>query len=178
MARGYKLGKTIVGARGRDRSIELGRMAERRKLWRRNALVWGVCIAVVGGLVAWVALETREMVKEREDAAVDTQKWEPTVEIVSEGGGQVSERMREFVAKLERDFRDLGFGVDKVVLPLGMSREVDVYVGTRGEYYKMSVDRGSAVQAEDAERMMRYLDEREIVVQYVDLRVEGKAYYR
>jgi hypothetical protein len=126
----------------------------------------------------WVILGIGGMLKETEDVAVDEPGWMPTVEIVVEGGGEVSERVSELVAKLERDFADLGFGVLRVVLPLGMSREVDIYLVDRVEYYKMSIDRGSAVQAEDAERMMRYLDERGLVVGYVDLRVEGRAYYK
>ena len=42
----------------------------------------------------------------------------------------------------------------------------------------MTSERGSAVQIEDAERMMRYLDGKGLTPEYVDLRVEGKAYYK
>jgi hypothetical protein len=179
MEKSYKLGQTIVGARGRDAKVELARVALRRRMRRRNILMGGVCGAVLVGLAVWVVVGISGMIAETDRVAEDVgMEWVPTVEIVVEGGGSVSERIQEFVAKCERDFGDVGLGVERVVLPLGMSREVDVYVVDRVEYYKMSVDRGSAVQAEDAERMMRYLDERELVVSYVDLRVEGKAYYK
>jgi len=178
MEKNYKLGKTIVGARGRDRSVELKRIEEWRRLRRRNVLIWCIFGAIGIALMVWVIVGVSGMMEEREDAAVDVQEWVPTVEIITEGGGRASERVREFVAKLEQDFGDLGLGVERVVLPFGMTREVDVYAADRVEYYKMSVDRGSAVQAEDAERMMRYLDERGLTVSYVDLRVEGKAYYK
>ena len=46
------------------------------------------------------------------------------------------------------------------------------------ERHKMTMERGSAVQMEDAERMMRYLDGKDLHPGYVDLRVEGKAYYK
>ena len=53
-----------------------------------------------------------------------------------------------------------------------------VYFDGRKEYYKMTSERGSAVQIEDAERMMRYLDGKALAPEYVDLRVEGRAYYK
>jgi len=178
MGKRYKLGQTIVGARGRDREVELLRIEGRKKLKRRNLMI-GCAVAVLGAALAiWVIVGISGMVEETSSGVVDEPGWVLTVEIVVEGGGQVSERIRELVAKLERDFADLGFGVERAVLPIGMSREVDVYVVDRAEYYKMSVDRGSAVQAEDAERMMRYLDENGLKPGYVDLRVEGKAYYK
>ena len=42
----------------------------------------------------------------------------------------------------------------------------------------MTIERGSTVQVEDAERRMRYLDSKELAPEYVDIRVEGKAYYK
>ena len=43
---------------------------------------------------------------------------------------------------------------------------------------RMTLERGSTVQIEDASRMMVYLDGKEKKAEYVDLRVEGKAYYK
>lgn len=175
----YKLGKTIVGARGKKRAVELERIKKRKRVRRRNVII-GVVLGVLLVMVAtWLVMSVLGAVKERQAVEeVGGETWVPTVEIVSEGGGQASLRVQEFVARVERDFRDIGYDVERAVLPLSTMREVDVFVGGRVEYYKMTVDRGSAVQVEDAERMMRYLDEREIVAGYVDLRVEGRAYYK
>ena len=172
----FELGKTIVGVRGRSREVELERIAKRKRIRRRNGLIWGVIILSVTGLVTWGVIEIVRGAREVAEGNEAVVSWAPTVEIVSEGGGTASERIREFVAKLERDFEDLGMKIDRVVLPVGMSREIDVYIEGRGEYYKLSIDRGSAVQAEDAGRMMRYLEG--VGVEYVDLRVEGKAFYK
>ena len=68
--------------------------------------------------------------------------------------------------------------IDRVVLPAQKAREIRVFITERGEYYKMSLDRGSAVQAEDLARMRHYLEEKGISPSYVDLRVEGRAYYK
>lgn len=175
----FKLGKTIVGARGRSRELELKRIEERKKLRRRNIIVGCLIGAICAGLVAWGVVGIIGMLNEQDEVVSNKEvTWTPTVDIVSEGGGKSSERVKEFVAKMEKDFKDLGFAVSRAVLPLGTMREVDVYIDGRIEYYKMTVDRGTAVQAEDAERMMRYLDENSLAPEYVDLRVEGKAYLK
>ena len=53
-----------------------------------------------------------------------------------------------------------------------------MFVKEREEYYKVSLDRSSAMQAEDMGRMMSFLDENGVKCSYVDLRVEGRAYYK
>ena len=180
MSSDFKMGKTIVGARGRERKVESARIAARKRLKRRNVLVFGV-LGVAGVLVVvWGVMGVIAMIKETEEgmSRVTSRAMVPSVEIVSEGGGEASVRVREFVAKLEEGFLEEGLVVERVVLPAGMMREVDVYLVGRGEYFKMSIDRGVGVGVEDAARVMGYLDEHGLSVSYVDLRVEGKAYYK
>lgn len=50
--------------------------------------------------------------------------------------------------------------------------------GELGYYFKMNIDRGSGVSVEDAVKMVKYLSERDLHPSYVDVRVEGKAFYR
>ncbi len=104
---------------------------------------------------------------------------EPTVAIIDENAGNnVSSRTKVFVARLEADAKDYNLKLDHVVLPFQKAREILVFFEGRKEYYKMSSERGSTVQIEDAERMIRYLDSKSLSPEYVDLRVEGKAYYK
>ena len=104
---------------------------------------------------------------------------EPVVAIVDENaGGHVSARVKELIMRLEDDLAYEGFGMLRVVVPFQKIREIDVYIKERTEYYKLSIDRESAVSAEDIGRMVRYLDEKELNVEYVDLRVEGKAFFK
>jgi hypothetical protein len=42
----------------------------------------------------------------------------------------------------------------------------------------MNLDRGVAVQVEDAVRMKKYLDQNNLQAEYVDIRVEGRAFYK
>jgi NhaP-type Na+/H+ and K+/H+ antiporter len=157
----------------------LERLKERKKTKRKNyAVVFGVVLIVVligvvfGHYIADIAAENqakREIVKVPE----------PTVEIRDENADtEVSARVKLFVARLEDDVREYGHAVDYVVLPLNKVREMHIFLRDRKEYYKMTVERGSAVQAEDMERMIRYLDSKKINATYVDLRVEGKAFYK
>ena len=90
----------------------------------------------------------------------------------------MSDRVKEFVVRLENDMKSEGMTIDRIVLPYQKARQIDVYVVGRKEYYKLSIDRDSAVQAEDLGRMSRYLDNKSISCEYVDLRVEGKAFYK
>jgi len=104
---------------------------------------------------------------------------EPAVVIVDENAGNaVSERVKELVMRLEDDLAYEGYEISRVVMPFARTRQIDVYLDGRGEYYKVSVDRGAAESAEDIGRMVRYLDERELSVQYVDIRVTRKAFYK
>ena len=179
MKNDFRLGRTIAGDSRRNRELELKRMAERK---RRNRRIW-VLTAAATMLVAlvgfWVFRGIGEMLSEWRAQKVEEKVWEPSVQILDENDGtEPSTRVKEFVAKLENDMKDYGLLVDHVVLPFQKAREIDVYLVERAEYYKMSLDRGSAVQAEDAWRMTRYLDGQGISCGYVDLRVEGKAYYK
>jgi len=43
---------------------------------------------------------------------------------------------------------------------------------------RVSIDRGAGEQAEDLDRVVRYLAGKSVVPGYVDLRVEGRAFYQ
>lgn len=106
----------------------------------------------------------------------------PKVEIVDEGRKGVSDRTREWVAKLERELGEYGVRVTRAVVPAGLVREIDIYVADDDVvawYFKMNVDRSPAVSAEDAVRVLRYVRDKKVAVSnYVDLRVERRAYYK
>ena len=90
----------------------------------------------------------------------------------------MTERIKEYVGRVERDFRDAGYTATKAIVPAGKMREVDIYVEGHPEYYKMNLDRGTAVSVEDAVRMIEYLAKGGINASYVDVRIAGKAYYK
>ena len=176
----YRIGRTIAGdAFFDERKAKLERLKQRTKTKRKNVgVVAGILLLVIlVGLV--ISHYITELIAENETKNVVIQEPEPMVAIADENSGtDISARVKEFVSRLEKDAKIEGYEVDRVVLPLNKVREIHVYIKKRNEYYKMTIDRGSAVQAEDMGRMIRYLDKKKIKAEYVDLRVEGKAYYK
>ena len=176
----YRIGRTIAGdAFSDERKAKLERLKQRKKTKRKNvSVVIGavILIALIGIVVGHYVSELLAESKKKETVI---QEPEPTVVISDDNPGtKISARVKEFVVRLEKDAKIEGFELDRVVLPLNKVREIHVYIKERGEYFKMTIDRGSAEQAEDMGRMIRYLDKKQVKAEYVDLRVEGKAYYK
>jgi hypothetical protein len=177
--RDYRVGKTIVGATNNARKRNLEHIAARKKQQRKNVLIVACVLIIIAAVGIVLGNYISGKAAEREAALVKENPVEPTVAIIDENAGNnVSSRVKDFVANLESDVINTSLKIDRVILPANMARELRIYLSGRTEFYKMSIDRGSAVQAEDMERMVKYLDENGITPEYVDLRVEGKAYYK
>lgn len=175
----FRVGKTIAGSANENRQRNLEHIANRKKKQIRNAIITVALLGAAIAIVIALAGYFRDLAAEREALIQEDNPLTPTVTIVDENvGNNLSERAKLFVARLEKDAKDYNLEIDHVVLPYQKARELDIYFKDRGEYYKMTTERGSAVQMEDAERMIRYLDEKGLHPSYVDLRVEGKAYYK
>ena len=109
--------------------------------------------------------------------------YQPTIQIVDEdattSGHLISSRMKEYIGMLEEDLRGLGIVPTKAVIPTGSIREVDFYIDGYTGYLKTTIDRGTGITAEDADRMLRYLKSIGVSdFQYIDLRLDGKAYWK
>lgn len=177
--RDYRVGKTIAGATNNARQRNLEHIAMRKKQQRKNLFIVICVLIIIASAAIFIGQFVSKKIAEREQAIVASNPTEPTVTIVDENvGNNVSKRTKIFVARLEADAKEYGIAVEHVVLPFQKAREILVYFEGRKEYYKMTTERGSTVQIEDAERMMRYLDGKSLKPEYVDLRVEGKAYYK
>ena len=112
-----------------------------------------------------------------------TVPYSPTIEVIDVDAGikgdHLSSRMKEYIGQAEADFRDLGYQPTKAVIPSGAIREVDFYLDGYTGFIKLIIDRETGVSTEDADRMIRYLKEKEINdFAYIDVRTEGKAYYK
>lgn len=175
-----KSGRTIVAERERTES-ESERLKMQQKETMKKRMTAATFVVVVLAIIVLVVAIFRfvwDRVKPKEESVGE--KYVPTVEIIDERGdgyAEKSEKVRQFVGLIERDFQDAGYKVAKVVMPADKLREADVYLEGRGEYYKCQIDRGTAETVEDATRMIQYLDRNGITPTYVDVRIEGKAYY-
>lgn len=177
--KGVKRGQTIVAERERAES-DSERIQARKQLRRKRvgSVVSACLMLAILGLLTYLGAKELVGLGKGDDGGVVEEK-KVTAEIVDETGrGQISMRMREYIIQLEEDFRALGYTVTKVTLPIATSRELYVDLAGETPYFKVSMDRGAAVTAEDAVRMVKYLREKDLHPEYVDVRIEGKAYYK
>lgn len=176
-----KIGKTIGGEREKAIS-ESERLKSRKKEEKRKKFsiaIFFILLLLVVVVIAGIAVTALHERKKSETAPVKTETYAPTVEIVDEGGtGYITDRIKNYVGMIEVDFKDLGYTVEKAIVPAGKTREVDIYLAGRKEFYKCHLDRSTSETAEDATRMIKYLDEKGKAVSYVDIRISGRAYYK
>ena len=110
---------------------------------------------------------------------------QPSLQIIDENGVQVnsgqlvaSNRFLGFIGRLLASANGQGLTVEKVTLPLATTRQVEVALVGKPTKFKVSVDRSAGQQIEDISRIIRYLDQRGIAPEYVDVRLQNKAFYK
>ena len=181
-SRGYYIGQTMAGDARKTLEAKRKRAKDqKRRRFKYISVISAFCL--IGIVVVVFAINfTFKQKAERETRELELAQVaepEPTVPIIDENAGDnISLRVKEFVVNLEADLASKQIRINRVVLPAQKAREIRVFIEERNEYYKMNLDRGSAVQAEDLARMKHYLEEKGIEPGYVDLRVEGRAYYK
>ena len=174
-----KRGQTIVAER-EHAEADSERIQEHQRTKRKHttSVVTAALLLVALGLLAYTA--GKNMVAEYEQSTkAPTTEYAIKAEIVDEDNrGKISARIKEYIGQLEQDLADLGYTVTQVTLPTGTSRELYIDLDGEETYYKVNIDRGSAVTAEDIDRTLRYLHENDLHPAYADVRVEGKAYFK
>lgn len=175
-------GQTIAGKRERPESDSERERAKR--YYQKKKLISVSVVIFLAGILVWMAILAGEeflrfVTRERK---VEEVEISPTIEVIDEATGvtaKTSSRVREFIANLETELRERGLTVTQARIPVGKLREVDLNLAEFKGIFKVSLDRGIGVTAEDIERMVRYLRERGVeTVEYVDVRVERKAYWK
>ncbi len=177
----FRVGYTIAGESRQKRQDELERTKAHKRKSRKNKVAIAVAVLLLVlliGVITTISIKIADR-REAERLAEIEEALTPDTPIFDENASQaISSRVTEFVAHLEDDVEDYNIELERVVLPFQKAREVHIYLKGHEEYYKMTIDRSSAVQAEDMSEMVRYLEERGLTPEYVDLRVKGKAYYK
>lgn len=180
----FQMGRTI-GEKREKLETANERAAARKKDKKKKT--FRAAITIVGFLVLGIMLVLLAQTfigrqgETKSDSGAIEEIHEPSIEILDEGAPteQISNRIRNYIGQAERDFRDLGYTPTRAVIPAGAIREVDFYLEGRPGYIKTIIDRGTAVSVEDADRMMRYLEENGIGdYSYIDVRIDGKAYWK
>ena len=180
-----KSGRTI-GERRERLETKSERLAARAKVKKRQNLRIIITVIsfliIIGAIIFFVV----RFVKQREANEADTaptvvvKTYKPTIEIIDENQvGSLTSRMSEYIGQAESDFKDVGLTPVKAVIPAGSIREVDFYLDGVSGFIKTTIDRGTAVTVEDAERMLRYLAGQGVSeFTYIDVRIDGKAYWK
>ncbi|MBQ3430992.1 hypothetical protein IJG20_02755 [Candidatus Saccharibacteria bacterium] len=176
-------GKTIAGRRSRPESDSERERVRKKYRKQKRVSVFAVVVLIillivlsvkaVQGWMDWLERRGREEVVIRE----------PSVEVIDEQSGQVMKelptKIREYLVNLEDEFSALGRKITRARLPADKVREIDVEVEGFSGFLKISLDRNPAVSAEDGVKMIDYLEGQGInEVQYVDVRVERKGYWK
>lgn len=178
-----KAGRTIAEKREKletsSERMEARKKGKKRQFWRILLTVVG--FLAVAGLIIWLVTGFLSGAQENlvEEIVIP---YAPTIEVIDEdaaAGGKITNRMNEYIGQAEADFRELGYKPIKAVIPTGMIREVNFYLEGISGYIKTTIDRGSGVSVEDADRMIRYLQGIGVgEFQCIDVRVEGKGYWK
>ncbi len=175
-----KIGKTIVSEREKVVS-ESERMTQRKKAEKRKKFSIAIFFAVLALIIVVIAGLVINFANERKKNDLPdpvTKTYKPTVDIYDESeSGYITDKIKSTVGMLESDFQDYGYKIDRVIVPIGMTREIDVYLEGMETYFKIHTDRNTGESAEDAVRMINYLEGKDIKARYVDVRIAGRAYY-
>jgi hypothetical protein len=89
-----------------------------------------------------------------------------------------SHRFLGFVGRVIGLSNDREMIVSRITIPSSTTRQVEIQLKGVSQKYKLSVDRSTGEQVEDMARITSYLRRKHITPSYVDVRVEGKAFYR
>lgn len=89
-----------------------------------------------------------------------------------------SNRLLSFVGQSVKYAKSYGYTVSKVVLPPNTTRQLQVSLKGSDVTIKCSVDHGAGQQMYDMARGLNYLKSRGKTAEYVDVRVQGKVFYR
>ncbi len=110
---------------------------------------------------------------------------EPTISVRDSTGLPIasqqiiaSTKMMTFIGRVVGSVESKLGPVKEVVIPPATLKEVDLIFADRSYPVKLNIDRDPAGQAADIIAALQYLDARGIAPEYVDARVEGKAFYK
>jgi hypothetical protein len=109
----------------------------------------------------------------------------PSLQIIDNSGihasssqAVASNRFLGFVGRVIASSKQQGLEITKVTIPTLTTRQVTINLKGRQPFYKFSIDRSVGQQVEDMARIDRFMRKKGIVATYVDVRIEGKAFYK
>lgn len=136
-------------------------------------------------IVAWTINSNRQYVDTTGTAFTRNYYADPKVQVVDESGIQISggetvasNRFLGFIGRVVGLAKSSGYTVTDVILPRGMTREVDIKLEGVGYPIRFSVDRPAGEQVEDMDRALTWLAANSQNPEYLDVRVSRRSYYK
>lgn len=136
-------------------------------------------------VAGWVVAGKQEYVDKTGTAFARNYYETPGVQIVDNSGVPItdgrtlaSSRYLGFVGRLVGALNQQGYNVEQVIIPPSTTRQIELRIKGIGYVIKCSSDRSAGEQAEDIGRVIRYLEQRKVAPQYIDVRISNKAFYR
>jgi len=185
--KGVRVGRTIGEAREKlETASERTAAHKKNERNRRIRLISTIVgfVLVIGIIILAIGFFINGREPEGYSPGEIEVPFAPTIEVIDEdssaaAGGGITGRMKEYIGQAEADFRELGYTPVKAVIPTGAIREVDFYLDGYNGFIKLIIDRETGVSVEDADRMIRYLAGQGIGdFTYIDVRIDGKAYWK
>lgn len=109
----------------------------------------------------------------------------PGIEVVDKNGmtnapeGVVtSRRFLSFVGTVVGDMKQHGFTVTQATIPALTTRQLEISISNVPYIARLTVDRSAGEQTEDIARIIPFLAARSLTPEYIDVRVQGKAFYK
>lgn len=90
----------------------------------------------------------------------------------------MSNRFMSFIGQVISLSKKQGYTVTGIVIPEGMTRQVDVSLKGVKYPFKFSSDRPAGEGVEDMVRALEWMRSKRLSPEYVDVRVSGRAFYR
>src|SRR5665648_946541 len=136
-------------------------------------------------ITSWRINQTKQYVDRAGVAFLLNYYNEPKVVILDksgvpakEGEAIASNRFLGFVGLLVGSLQARDYQVQQIVIPPSTTRQIQLKLKGVGYNIKCSIDRPAGEQAEDIDRIVRYLKKKSSSPDYIDVRVEGRAFYR
>ena len=105
----------------------------------------------------------------------------PQLEIIDNSGageGSLSSGFLGFIGRVVSGLGESDLVTRKIIIPPGAIRYVEFYIEGVNYPFEVQIDRNPDRQVSDIVNMKKYLDKKGITPNYVDVRVEGKGYWR
>ena len=181
----FMLGRTIGEKREKLETANERQMArkkdKKKQALRVIATIFGAVVLIIILIALFKGLTNSNNGQNIPEEGTNID-YEPTIEIIDvadSSNSHITARMRRYIGRAEKDFKDLGYKPIKAVIPTNSIREVDFYLEDVPGFIKLTIDRDSAISVEDANRMLRYLSENAIdTFEYIDVRIDGKAFWK